>query len=166
MHHRVDWLDHVFVFLSRIGTAGLVWIVIGLVVAVVRRRPDIAVLVLAADGVAQLLAQLLKRATNIERPSVTYPQPEPLVPTPTDLSFPSGHAASSFACVMILAFAVPRLAIPLYLLAAGIAWSRVYVGVHYPLDIAAGALLGIAVAIALRWLVATRRRSRPAPRAD
>ena len=55
---------------------------------------------------------------------------------------------------------MPRLAVPLYLLAAAIAFSRVYVGVHYPLDVLGGALLGIALATALRLLERALRRSR------
>ena len=84
---------------------------------------------------------------------------------PQDHSFPSGHAATSFACATVLALAFPRLAVPLYVLAAAIGFSRIYVGVHYPLDVLGGAVLGIAVAIALRWLVRARPRSPRARRA-
>ncbi len=58
-------------------------------------------------------------------------------------AFPSGHAASAFACATVIGWTSPRLRIPVIVLAAAIAWSRVYVGVHWPLDVLGGALLGV-----------------------
>src|SRR5262249_282625 len=71
----------------------------------------------------------------------------------------------SFACATVLSFYAPRAAPAFFVLAAAIAWSRVYVGVHYPLDVVGGAALGVGIAIALRWLTEALRRSRPATRA-
>ena len=145
---------------------GLVWIGIGLALALLRRRPALLALVVAADGVADLLAVVLKRVVDVERPAFRYAEPKALVPVPRDHSFPSGHAATSFACATVLALAFPRLAAPLYLLAAAIAYSRVYVGVHYPLDVVGGAVLGVLVAIALLRLVRGRPRLPRRPRAS
>jgi len=144
---------------------GLVWIGIALVLALLSRRPALLVAVVAADGIADLHARAIKSVVDVQRPAFRYAEPKPLVPVPHDHSFPSGHAATSFACATTIALAFPRLAVPVYLLAAAIAYSRVYVGVHYPLDVLGGAVLGIAVATALRWLGSARRRSPRAPRA-
>jgi undecaprenyl-diphosphatase len=82
------------------------------------------------------------------------------VHTPHSGSFPSGHATIAFACATVIAWQVPRLAFPAFALAAAIAWSRVYVGVHWPLDVLGGAALGVLVATALLTLVEALRRSR------
>ena len=158
--HRVDWLDPVFVWLSHIGAYGAVWLGLALVAALLWRRSQLFLLVVAAELVAELASLSLKYAIGRPRPPLRYPTPEPLVHVPGTPSFPSGHAATSFACAAILAFAAPKLAVPLLALASAIAFSRVYAGVHYPLDALGGAALGVAVATALRLLVGDPRRSR------
>jgi undecaprenyl-diphosphatase len=64
---------------------------------------------------------------------------------PVTYSFPSGHACSAFAGAWVLTLMWRRIAPLLWTLAALIAFSRVYIGVHYPLDVLAGALVGLAV---------------------
>jgi undecaprenyl-diphosphatase len=119
-------------------------------------------LTVIAIAVADWSATGIKALVDRPRPPDRYAGPKTLVPVPHDASFPSGHAATSFAAATMLSFAFPRLAPALLLLAAAVAFSRVYVGVHYPLDVVGGAALGALIAIALRRLVANRQRSRRA----
>jgi undecaprenyl-diphosphatase len=164
VEHRVSWLDQVFVWVSNIGAFGWIFIAIALAAAILLRRPQVLLLTLAAAVVADLLSRGLKAAIDRERPHLPPGEPHRLVALPTDASFPSGHATVAFACAVTLALAVPRLAAPVLVLATAIAYSRVYLGVHYPLDVIAGAALGAAVAIALRLLAGAPRRPLREPR--
>ena len=131
--------------------------------AIVWRRPwffvTLVAMTLAADGLSLLLRQWIGR----DRPPLVYPDPRPLVGVPHSGAFPSGHAAAAFAAATVIAYASRRLAVPAYILAALVAWSRVYVGVHWPLDVIGGAVLGVLVATALLKLLEARPRSLRAP---
>ena len=116
------------------------------------RRPPLFLQVAIGVFAGQLISYGLKQWVGRVRPNDVYASPKPLVHAPHDGSFPSGHATMSFACATILAFNAPRAAPAFFVLAAAIAWSRVYVGVHYPLDVIGGAVLGVGIALALRFL--------------
>jgi undecaprenyl-diphosphatase len=157
--HRAEPFDSIFVALSHLGSYGFVWMTLAVLAVWLLRRPAVFPLVLVAYFATAAASDALKLAVDRSRPV-----DDPLVDAPTTHSFPSGHAATSFACSATLAPFVPRRGVPaLYLLAAAIAYSRVYVGVHYPLDVLGGAALGLLVARALRLLPAALRRSRRAP---
>jgi undecaprenyl-diphosphatase len=133
------------------------------VAAILWRRTEIFVFTALAYVAAEVSSQTLRWVIGRDRPPVANPDPEPLVHVPGDPAFPSGHAATSFACAAVLAWLTPLNPVLLFAVAALVAFSRVYVGVHYPLDAVGGAVLGLAVATALRRLVEARRRSAPAP---
>jgi undecaprenyl-diphosphatase len=160
--NRVGFLDPFFEALSYAGSFGFVWLAIAVGVSGFSwSRPWLWTRVGAAILLAESVSGALKEGIERDRPPVADPNPDTLVKLPETFSFPSGHATVAFACATVLAMAVPRLRWPLYALAALIAFSRVYVGVHFPLDVLAGAVLGVGIAIALRMLAGALRRSAP-----
>ncbi|WP_078648124.1 phosphatase PAP2 family protein [Streptomyces leeuwenhoekii] len=115
-------------------------------------RPRRAALVgVGAVAVASASANLLgKRLVRRARPDreaarVTVGRH---VPMPTSASFPSGHTASAVAFAVAVGVVLPGAAVPLGVLAGAVGYSRVHTGVHYPGDVAAGAVLGVASATA------------------
>jgi undecaprenyl-diphosphatase len=112
-----------------------------------------------AVAAAALLVTLLKELFDRARPPVADPALDPIGLVPASASFPSGHAATAFAAAVAIAVIYPRLGRPLLVLAAVVAVSRVYLGVHYVLDVAAGTLLGVVVGLAAAWAVKTVARS-------
>ena len=166
-HHRVAALDPVFVWLTRFGSYGAVWLVLALALTLALRSPRLFLLVAAADLAAEGLADGLKLAIGRARPVRVFALPQPLVHEPHSSAFPSGHATTSFACGTMLSLLLPRAAPVFLLLAAAIAFSRVYVGVHWVGDVVAGAVLGALIALAIRALLrlaASRSRSARATR--
>ena len=143
----------------------MIWLLLAALAALVWRRPAIFMYVLAGEVLADAASYAMRYAIGRDRPPLRFPEPRPLVHLPANPSFPSGHAATSFACAALLAWLTPLPKVPLFALAALIAFSRVYDGVHYPLDAVGGAVLGLLVATALRLLAEALRRSEQGQRA-
>lgn len=144
-HLRCGLLDAAFPFISRLADHGEVWIVLAAVLLLLgrQRRYGAAVscaLVLDLVSCNMLLKPLVGRV----RPFAVNTAVELLSAPPMDASFPSGHTAASFAAVFALKLAGSSLWRPALALAVVIAFSRMYLYVHWPSDILGGALLGAA----------------------
>ena len=141
--------------LTYAGGAGAIWFVIGAAMAVWLRRPLLLVVLVVSLRLSAILDGVLKRAIGRQRPPLADSHVHPLITVPHDPSMPSGHAMMAFTGAVFLGAVVPRFRWPLLVLAAGIALSRVYLGVHYPSDVLVGAALGAGIgavaAVALRW---------------
>jgi undecaprenyl-diphosphatase len=147
MAHRRTGLDELFVLGSHTGEKGVPWSLLLLMLRVFARdgqrlsiRRGLAITV----G-AWAIARALKRLDHRRRPCQNA-DATPLVACPESSSMPSDEAACAFAAAAYASGELPRLSALLYLGASFTAASRVYVGVHYPTDVAAGALLGAAIA--------------------
>jgi undecaprenyl-diphosphatase len=91
-------------------------------------------------AVSHAIVQLLKRNVLRARP---MDHAASLVAVPDEFSFPSGHATAAMAIAVVYAIAFPSYALPLVLVAAGVGYSRVCLGVHYPGDVLAGQVIAI-----------------------
>jgi membrane-associated phospholipid phosphatase len=160
LRSRSPALDRRLVALSRAANYSRLWLVIALALrrlggAPGRRAAESGTIALAiAAAVANAPAKLLvRRRRPVSRVA------RALIPVPRSNSFPSGHSATAFAFAAGASLEQPALAPVLVPLAGAVAYSRVYTGVHYPSDVAAGAAVGLCAGA----LVAYARRLQREP---
>lgn len=166
---HTTFTDTVFKIISGMGAYGLVWIVMGVLLVIREERKDhrfIKPLVGTALS-AFVISDL------VIKPLVARPRPDPLFGAIiaggellSDYSFPSGHVTTAFALAAVLSYKEPRYRTAFYILATLIAFSRIYLGYHYPLDTVGGAVLGTAVGLTAvnlykRYRNGAGKRSKP-----
>jgi undecaprenyl-diphosphatase len=110
------------------------------------------------------LSSLIKGGVDRARPPLTDGGIHAVGGVPNSSSFPSGHAATAFAAATVVAILMPRLRTPVLALAALVAFSRVYLGVHFLSDVLAGAVLGIVAGLLVSAVgLRLARRSKAGP---
>lgn len=136
-------LDSVMPMITALGNGGIVWVLLSAVLLLNRKYRFVGLLTVSAILLSSLLGEgILKHLIQRPRPFMDIPAINLLIAKPLTYSFPSGHTASSFAAAGILGKKFRQYRIPIYILAALIAFSRMYLYVHYPTDILGGILLG------------------------
>lgn len=140
MHNA--FTDAVLPLITHLGDAGVLWISAAVILLCFKKTRRTGWLVLLSMLFTYLTGEiLLKNLIARPRPCHLFPEVPLLISRPDSFSFPSGHTASSFTAAVMLTLRHKK-AWPTLLLAALIAFSRVFLFVHYPTDILAGALLG------------------------
>jgi diacylglycerol kinase family enzyme/membrane-associated phospholipid phosphatase len=165
---RSAGLAAVLLPVGRLAHRGALWLALAAVLAGTSGRfgRRAAVRGLLASGLASAVANgPVKAVARRQRPSRSRLVARlPGFPAPSTSSFPSAHTAVGFAFAVGAAQELPATAVPLALVASGVALSRVHAGVHYPLDVAGGMAIGAGAGLATRrfWPVAPRRAARAA----
>jgi undecaprenyl-diphosphatase len=158
-HSHTPVLDHTLPRLSHAANNSMLWVASGAVMTALggRRGKRAALRGIGSIGLTSLFVnQVIKRLVRRPRPDLRkVPAARHLRAQPLTTSFPSGHAASAAAFAVGVSAEYPKARIPLAALATAVGYSRTYVGVHYPLDVAVGAAVGAGIAslTRLQWPV-------------
>lgn len=156
-HLRNSVMDVLMSGITALGDAGILWIactVVFLLIPKTRKAGIVMALSLILEALCCNI--ILKPLVARLRPFEMNTAVQLVIEKPLDFSFPSGHTGAAFAVVSALYFCKNRGWIPALVMAVLIAFSRLYLYVHYPTDVLAGALLGMAAGwIAYRMIKGT-----------
>jgi undecaprenyl-diphosphatase len=149
---RSDFFNPIMRFFSFLGNAGWFWILICVVLIIYKPTRHIGIIasisLILSAGICNVL---LKNIINRTRPYVAIEELKLIAKMPHDSSFPSGHSNASFSTACAITWCLSRnkkwIGVILIFVASIIAFSRLYVGAHYPTDVIAGIILGTLTSI-------------------
>ncbi|MDD6157545.1 MAG: phosphatase PAP2 family protein [Lachnospiraceae bacterium] len=150
---RSPIMDGIMAFLSNLGNAGVFWILLSAVLLLIPRYRKVGLEMLLSIAVTFVIGNLiLKNLVARPRPCDNVAQYQAIIDSlvvarPSDWSFPSGHSMNGFTAAVALLCNDRKLGIPAIVLAALIAFSRLYNFMHFPTDVIAGIVLGTVVAL-------------------
>lgn len=149
-HLSCNFLDWIMPKITFLGNTGLIWIVITIMMMLLKNYRKTGIM-LALGLLSGLIIGnlLLKNLVARERPCWINELPTLLIAVPQDYSFPSGHTLSSFIAAVIIMRSNKKAGCAAMLLAVLIAFSRLYLYVHFPSDVIAGILIGTAIGLAI-----------------
>ena len=153
-HLRVPFLTPIVQFITSLGDHGIIWIAACLVLIGYKKTRRVGVVAAASLILNAVIVNLVLKTWIMRiRPFVLEEGLELITQIPSDYSFPSGHTSAAFATAVILFLGLPKkIGIPAMVLAVLMGISRLYVGVHFPTDVLAGAIIGTLAAM-LTWYI-------------
>ena len=155
---RNDVLTPIFKFVTTLGNAGMIWIVLSVGLLIPKKTRRVGVLALVSLSFSALIDNvILKNVVARTRPYEVIEGLTSLVGVQKDYSFPSGHTGSAFAAAVVMFLGLPKkYGIPILVFACLMGLSRLYVGVHYPSDVLGGVLIGTGIALFTYWFGTVR----------
>lgn len=152
-HLRYAWMDGFWQGVTSLGNGGWFWILTAVIFLCYKKTRKAGFYALLSMLFGFVVTNLwLKNMVARPRPFDAIPQLILLIPRPTDFSFPSGHTTVSFASALIYRKLLPKRYGTLFMiLAAMIAWSRLYLGAHYPSDVIGGFFVAVAGSSVCLW---------------
>ena len=155
-------LDAAAVLLSHIGSFRLGIITVGILLMLKKETRQIAYILFAAALLSGILVYIIKEITARPRPFIELGLTEAdiLIHTNPYRSFPSGHTAAAFAVASVVAYYLKRWVIPAAIVACIAGFARIYLLVHYPSDVIAGAAIGIGVTLTIIWIFEKRIKTK------
>ena len=142
------FLDAVMPVITSLANGGIIWIITAVLLLLFKKTRKTGFSVALALITGLIIGNLiLKNLVGRIRPYEFNEGVEILVARLSDFSFPSGHTLASFEAATVLLIRDKRLGVPALVLAVAIAFSRLYLYVHYPTDVLAGIILGVLIGI-------------------
>lgn len=137
-------LNKIMVFVTKTGNNGYVWFALTIPLLIIYRFRLVGYTTVLAMIISALSGEVtIKHIVGRVRPCNRDFGKDLLIKHPAHYSFPSGHTSSSFAVTMVMFFMMPILFVPVLVYACLMAFSRIYLLVHYPTDVIAGMVLGV-----------------------
>ncbi len=154
---RQPFFDLFFSNITVLGNAGIFWLGCGCFMLCSKKYRRHGILLLLSMLICLVVGNLfLKNMVQRPRPCWVMPEVLLLITSPADYSFPSGHTMHSFAAATAIYFANRKWGIIALFLASLIAFSRMYLFVHYPTDVLAGLLIGVISTLVLNRIINNR----------
>jgi len=151
LHNEV--LDKIMIFFTNLGDGGVIWIALAIILLFFKKTRKCGFLMLISMLCGLVIGNgILKNLIKRSRPCWIDTSITLLISNPTDYSFPSGHTLASFEAAVMILLHNKKAGLVALVLAVIIAFSRMYLFVHFPSDILGGAILGSAISLIVYYV--------------